>query len=210
MSQFDEPEEFTGVRLNPGDILGHTLLVWAVDYKEHSPTRFSTPDKKSDVIVVDLVDLDLYDEYDNPGLLARRQWWRQGRLIQTLRNKIGSPRPMLVMMDKGTGAQGYAAPYVLTSMSGDDKSVARANEWFARHPGHEPSKPDSEYEYTGTTNTINSVADPWNSNPVTEAQPRQHRPTQPAQSSNPTLDRLRAQAERNRARLPKPPDEPGF
>jgi len=204
MSQFDEPEEVTGLRLNPADIIGHVLLVWAIDYKEHSPTRFSTPDKKSDVIVVDLVDLDLYDEDDREGLLARRQWWRQGRLIQTLRGKIGSTRPMLVMMDKGTGTQGYAAPYVLTSVSSDPVMVTRANDWFARHPNHQVSTPDGEWG-------VKPDEDPWE--PKQQPRPEQ-RPAQPQQPSNPTLDRLRAQATRNRAKgiLPQPPsdDQPGF
>lgn len=198
MSQFfDEPEEVTGVRLNPADIVGHVLLVWAIEYKDHSPTRFTQEGKKSDVIVVDLVDLDLYDDDDKPGYLARRQWWRQGRLIQVLRPKIGSPRPMLVVMDKGTGTQGYAAPYVLTSVSGDAECVNRANDWFARHPGHEPSLPEDKW-------AAQQQVDAW--------EPKQTRPAAQAEkpASNPVLDRLRAQAERNKGRLPKPPDEPGF
>lgn len=136
---FSDPEETGGVRLNPKDILGHLLLVWAVDYIEHSPTQYTRPDKLSDVIVVDVVDLDLADELGRPGLCARRTWWRQALLIQALRPKIGDSAPILAKMDKGGATMGRAAPYVLTNMKGDPHSVQRAQQWAAANPGFTPS-----------------------------------------------------------------------
>jgi hypothetical protein len=212
MSQplFDEPGEQTQadyIRILPADIVGHTLLVWAVDYIEHSPTQFSRADKPSDVIVVDLVDLDLFDPDTNEaGYLAQGQWWRQGRLIQVLKPKIGSARPILGRMDRGVAAQGFAAPFVLTSMSTDPVAVGRANVWLASHPDFKPSTPKAD-----------SFQDPWEQQPQPppprqSAAARPSRPLQQAQQQTSSLmDRLRAQAERNRAQqLPPPPDQPGF
>ena len=74
--EFSEPgEEFTGVRINPRDCLDHLLLIWVIEYLPHKPTQFSRPDKPSDVIVVDVVDLDEKDpETDEVGLMARQGW----------------------------------------------------------------------------------------------------------------------------------------
>ena len=70
--EFEEPEETSGIRINPADVVGHLLLVWAIEYKDDSPTRFSKPDKKSDVIIVDLVDLDLEGEDGGDGYQLAR------------------------------------------------------------------------------------------------------------------------------------------
>jgi hypothetical protein len=218
--QFEEPEQVSGVRINPADILGHLLMVWAIEYIEHSPTRFTTADKRSDVIIVDLVDLDLYDDNNQPGYLARRQWWRQGRLIQTLREKIGRPLPMLVVMGKGTGQPGFAAPFELVSVTQDTSAVERANKWYAMHPDFKPSSP------RGSVST--DTRDPWESSHGTtnpppgnyqpqRQQPQQQSPLQRAQQGTSSLmDKLKAEAEARRAQqnLPPPPpnqdDVPGF
>lgn len=139
MPLFDEPEETAGLRINPADAQGHLLLVWAVQYVAHSPTRFTQPGKQSDVIIVDVVDLDQNGEDGQPGLLARRTWWRQGKLIQALRPKVGAATPMLVQMSKGTGSQGFAAPFILVSMTQDRQAVARATRWLENHPDFKPS-----------------------------------------------------------------------
>ena len=136
---FSDPEETGGLRLNPKDILGHLLLVWAVDYIAHSPTQYSRPDKPSDVIVVDVVDLNQADDYGRPGLVARRCWWRQSLLIQSLKPKIGDLAPILATMDKGAGTMGRAAPFVLTNMKSDPRAVERAQAWAAANPGFKPS-----------------------------------------------------------------------
>ena len=39
------PEEFTGVRINPRDCVGHLLLIWVIDYLPHKPTQYTRPDK---------------------------------------------------------------------------------------------------------------------------------------------------------------------
>lgn len=140
-SQFDEPDESGGARIYPKDVLGHLLIVWAVDYIAHSPTQFSRPDKPSDVVVVDVVDLDQVDpDSGAPGLVSRRTWWRQSQLIASLKRKVGTGTPMLARMGKGTATMGQP-PFVLNSMTADPQCVQRANAWFQNHPDFKPSEP---------------------------------------------------------------------
>lgn len=183
MEQFDEPaaQEFNGVRINPRDVVGHLLIVWAIEYLEHKPTQFSRPDKPSDVIVVDVVDLDLLDPEKNnlPGLLARHVWWRQAKLIQALRPRVGG-KPLLAYMAKGGASTGFNAPFVLNSATGEPAAVQRASEWFRRNADFQPSQPFS------LTDGVGEV------------------PAQP--TSEPTLlERMTQQAIRGAARLPDPP-----
>lgn len=141
----DEPDEAGGVRLYPKDILNHLLLVWVIEYVEHSPTKFTKygddgkPTSPCDAIIVDVVDLDQYDENGVAGLLGRKTWWRQGRLIGVLKPRVGKQNPILVRMGKGGASQGMNAPFEITTMSGDPASVARANNWYAANPNFTPS-----------------------------------------------------------------------
>lgn len=183
MEDFDEPAEgFAGTRINPRDVVGHLLMIWAIEYLPHKPTQYSRPDKPSDVIVVDVVDLDAPDPETNlPGLLARHVWWRQAKLIQALRDRIGS-KPMLAYMAKGGASTGFNAPFVLSSATKEPAAVQRAQEWMARNPGFAPSTPF----------------------PSEEAQ----EPATPAATPTlaPTLvERMAAQSLRGAARLPDPP-----
>jgi len=137
--EFDEPDAVgSGDRLNPSDCLGHLLVVWACDYIDHSPTRFTKPGDKSDVIVVDVVDLDLPDDQGYQGALYRRCWWRQARLIGALRNRVGNPNPLLGWMQQGVATMGRP-PYELVSATSDKDAVARAQAWANAHPRFEPS-----------------------------------------------------------------------
>lgn len=138
--KFVEPEETGGNRCYPKDIVNHLLLVWAIDYIAHSPTQYTRPDKPSDVIVVDVVDLDQVDEFTNQaGLVARRTWWRQSRLIQSLKPRLGNTDPMLVRMVKGMGSKGMNAPFELLSMTGDPGCVGRATAWLNSNHDFAPS-----------------------------------------------------------------------
>lgn len=140
---FDEPIEVgNGVRMYPKDIMGHLLLVWAVEYIPHSPSQFTQPGKPSDVVTVDVVNLDMQDpETNKQGLLARATWWRQAQLIKALRPKVGGLSPLLVEMTKGTAAMGRTAPFVLVSRTQDPHAVHRANMWLQANPDYVPSKP---------------------------------------------------------------------
>lgn len=137
MSQaFEEPDEVGGTRLNPKELVNHLLLVWPVDYIPHSPTKYSRPDKPSDVIVVDVVDLDA------PGgpVLAPKSWWRQAKLIQALKPKIGRIKPMLCYMAKEPESPGTQAAYILVSASSDPQCVQRGMQWLTDNPWFKPSE----------------------------------------------------------------------
>lgn len=141
LEENEMPEEFTGVRINPRDVVGHLLLVWVIDYLAHKPTQYTRPDKPSDVIVVDCVDLDVLDEAQQPGLLARHTWWRQAKLIQKLKPKVGNPSPYLCRMAKGGAGTGFNAPFILNGAGDEPGAKERAVEWAARNPGFKPSTP---------------------------------------------------------------------
>lgn len=147
--ELDEPEENSGDRLYPKDILNHLLLVWVVEYIPESPTKFTKPGHACDAIVVDVVDLDLYDEDGQPGLLARKTWWRQSRLIRDLKARVGKPNPILVRMGKANASMGMNAPFAITTMSADPGSVARANNWYAANPDFRPSEVWKQVEDDG-------------------------------------------------------------
>jgi hypothetical protein len=138
---FGEPEETGGLRLNPKDIINHLLMVWSCDYIAHSPTQFTQPGKPSDVIVVDVVDLDQMGADGQPGLLAVRCWWRQAQLIQSLKPRIGKPDPVLARMGRGTASMGKAAPYQLISATADGQAVRLATSWLEAHPEFTPGNP---------------------------------------------------------------------
>lgn len=143
------PEEFTGLRINPRDVVGHLLMIWVIDYLPHKPTQYSRPDKPSDVIVVDVVDLDIVDpESGQPGLLARHTWWRQAKLIQKLKSKVGTPHPWLARMAKGGASTGFNAPFVLNGAADEPGAKERAMEWASRNPGFTPSTPFVEGQIT--------------------------------------------------------------
>jgi hypothetical protein len=135
-------QETDGRRIYPRDILGHLILVWPVEYLPNKPTINSRPDRPSDVVVVDVVDLDVVDpETNRPGLLAQRVWWRPALLIRDLKNLIGSKNPVVAYMTQGGATPGRNAPFKLVSASGDEACMRRAREWRAQNPGFVPSAP---------------------------------------------------------------------
>lgn len=137
----DEPDQQgNGVRAYPKDLLGHLLLVWAIEYIEHAPTQFTKPGQPSDVVVVDVVDFSDLDQETGEPIIARCTWWRQAQLIKSMKGKIGRD-PVLVSMGKGSAAIGKSQPFVLTSQTQNESAVKMAQDWAAAHPDFEPSKP---------------------------------------------------------------------
>lgn len=128
----------TGVKLYPNLLLNHLLLVWAIEYVEHSPTQYSTPDRPSDAVIVDVVDLDAIGSDGQPGLVSRRTWWRQARLIQEMKPSIGKPNPKLGVMIRGRATRGQP-PYVLELKHGDPVCLQRANLWRQANAAFLPS-----------------------------------------------------------------------
>lgn len=133
---FEDPDPVGGDRLNPKDCLGHLLMVWAVSYIDHSPTKFTVANKPSDVIVVDVVDLDQADEDGYQGKVFRSCWWRQSRLIGSLRGRIGRG-PTLAWMAQGVATMGFP-PFELRSANQDAEAVGRGQAWLAAHPEFAP------------------------------------------------------------------------
>jgi hypothetical protein len=184
---FSEPDE-AGGRLYPREIIGHLLLVWPVAHIADAPSKYSKPGKPSDAIQVDVVDLDQVDpSTGEPGLLVYGTWWRPSKLIQSLRNRVGSPDPMLAWMQMGTANPGMNAPYVLTSATKDPEAVRRATEWMMRNPDFVPT----------------SVQD----GSVTDGEPSVVEEDQPAREPT-VLERLAKMSQQGADRLPKPPSEP--
>lgn len=181
-----EFSELESGRLNPRDILGHLLLVWPVDYIEHAPTKFSRPDKPSDAIVVDVVDLDEVDDAGNDGVVYAGVWWRPSRLIQKLKTRVGVSDPVLATMQQGTSTQGMNAPFILVSATSDPVSVKRAEEWGARNPTFQATAPQMKPETE------------QKSQPQVEGET----PREPTQ-----LEKLARLAREGADRLPKPPEE---
>lgn len=134
---FGEPEIAGGPY--PKELLGHLLMVWAVEYIEDAPSKFSNRGAPSDVIVVDMVDLNEVEFGTNEaGVLSRGAWWRGGRLIGSLKRRLGKPDPVLAWMRLGTASAGFNAPYELVSATSDPESVRRAQNWLDSHPDFRP------------------------------------------------------------------------
>src|SRR6186713_1227864 len=101
----------TGEFVKPQQVEGHLLIVYPTGYVPFIQTVHSRPDKPSDAIRVDLVDLDETDEATGaPGKIYRNSNWMQSVLIATLRPEIG--RKVLGVMGKGVGKKGFNAPWV--------------------------------------------------------------------------------------------------
>jgi len=124
--------------LYPQDCPNHLLMVWFTGYIEHSPTRYTIAGKKSDAIVVDIVDLDQADENGYQGRVYRQTWWRPGRLIGFGKQRIGRPNPVLARMVKGAMIMGNY-PYELELMDHDPDCVGRGNAWFQANPHWKPT-----------------------------------------------------------------------
>jgi len=181
---FGEPEVAGGPY--PKDLINHLLLVWAVDYIDDAPSKFSRSGQLADVIVVDLVDLDEMDPYTRqPGAVARSAWWRPSKLIQALKRRLGSPDPVLAWMQMGTASAGMNAPYVLTSATGDPAAVARAEAWMAANPNFAPS----------------SSAPPLRGQATVRQEVEQAQPARPLSALQ---QQLIEQAQRGADRLPPP------
>lgn len=134
--ELDEPD--TAGWLDPKEIIGDLLIVWAIRYIEHSPTKHSVPGRNSDVVVVDGVNLDRVGADGTEGVIIRNSWWRQGRLIMVLKKRIGNPKPILIRLSKGTSSN---SPYELHTQTADPDAMRRYKEWWDRNPDFEPTNP---------------------------------------------------------------------
>jgi hypothetical protein len=194
---FAEPETAGGPY--PKDLVGHLLMVWPVDYIDDAPTQFSRSGQASDVIVVDLVDLNEKDTFSGEtGLLARGAWWRPGRLIGSLKRRLGSKDPVLAWMTMGTASKGMNAPYELATATGDAAAVAAANAWLDAHPDFEPTGYVSPVPSVHSKQEATNHQDPVNPQPEVESESSRVRSS---------LERMARQAQEGADRLPTPPQK---
>lgn len=194
---FAEPETAGGPY--PKDLVGHLLMVWPVDYIDDAPSKFSRPGAQSDVIVVDLVDLDVVDEYTKElGQLSRQAWWRPGRLIGSLKRRLGSKDPVLAWMQMGTASKGMNAPYELVSATSDPMSVDRAKLWLEKNPDFEPTN------YVETHEQVQARID-RRREPESNPQPEVETSEQSRVRSQ--LEQMARQAQAGADRLPDPPQK---
>jgi hypothetical protein len=185
---YAEPETSGGPY--PKELVGHLLLVWPTEYIDDVPSKFSRPGQLSDVIVVDLVDLDEADEFTGEmGRMARNVWWRPGKLIGALKRRVGSADPVLGWMTQGVGTQGFNAPFILQSATSDPKAVARAEEWEQRNPGFRPT----------ARGQLSSMA------PASAPEVNEPEPEKKPQREESTLERLARMAQQGAERLPPAP-----
>jgi hypothetical protein len=211
---FAEPEE--NGRIFPKDILGHLLMVWSVGYIAHSPTSFTKPGKLSDVIVVDVVDLDQIGEDGQPGLLVRRAWWRQTKLIMSLKGRLGKPDPVLARMIQGKPTKGLP-PFELASATADAEAVRRGTAWLTSHPGFIPSELDIQQEIKGELAAGQVEVDAMTHHGAAADQPAWSQPQPQATTSGTSaqetyLEKLARQSAEGAARLPaaRPADVPPY
>ena len=136
--EWDEPVESTAEFITPQKLANHLLIVFPIGYVDHIQTRFTRPDKPSDAIAVDVIDLDAVSDDGAPGKLYRNNNWMQAKLIQALRPKIG--RRMLAHMRQGMSSNGMNPPWILVSATGDPDAVKRADAWMANHPEYRPTE----------------------------------------------------------------------
>lgn len=192
---FGEPEIAGGPY--PKELLGHLLMVWAVEYIEDAPSKFSNRGAPSDVIVVDIVDLNEVEFGTNEaGVLSRGAWWRGGRLIGSLKRRLGKPDPVLAWMRLGTASAGFNAPYELVSATSDPESVRRAQNWLDSHPDFTPG---------GAMSRVSSSPRP-STEEVPESNPEPEVETDSPSRIRSQLEQMAKQSQRGADRLPASPE----
>lgn len=118
-------------KFRPADYQGNLLLVWPTEYR----TGIKTDYGDSDAIAARVVVLDApggVEEHDNVLFF-------QGALISTLKPSVGSPKPVLGRLGRGTSKPGQSAPFILSPFTEVDAKAAR--DYFANQFGGTPEAP---------------------------------------------------------------------
>lgn len=134
---FARPADTGGEFVNPRQLDGHLLIVYPLGYVPFIQTKFSRPDKPSDGIAVDVVDLDDKDERGNPGKVYRNCNWMQGQLIASLKSRVG--QKVLGRIGLGVARNGMNPPWVLVDMFDDAAARERASAWVRANPDFAPT-----------------------------------------------------------------------
>jgi hypothetical protein len=118
-------------KFRPADYQGNLILVWPTEYR----TGIKTDYGDSDAIAARVVVLDAaggVEEHDNVLFF-------QGALISTLKPSVGSNKPVLGRLGRGTSKPGQSAPFILTPFTEADAKAAR--EYFSNQFGGTPEAP---------------------------------------------------------------------
>lgn len=129
--EWASPIEGGGEFIKIGQLAGHLIIAYPIGYIEHLPTKFSTPDKRSDAIACDIVDLDVMDENGQPGKIYRNQRLMQGQVIAALRPRIGGR--VLGRVTQGISRNGMNPPWQIQDATKDPDAIARATAWVQVH-----------------------------------------------------------------------------
>lgn len=118
-------------KFRPADYQGNLILVWPTEYR----TGIKTDYGDSDAVAARVVVLDApggVEEHDNVLFF-------QGALISTLKPSVGSNKPVLGRLGRGTSKPGQSAPFILTPFTEADAKAAR--DYFANQFGGTPDAP---------------------------------------------------------------------
>jgi len=127
---FSQPSPASNFR--PADYQGNLILVWPTEYKTAIKTAFGDSDAIAARVVV--LDTPTIEEHDNVLFF-------QGALISTLKPSVGSAKPVLGRLGRGTAKPGQTAPFVLTPFTEADAKAAR--DYFAAQFGGTSDAPKS-------------------------------------------------------------------
>ncbi len=126
---FSQPASASKFRA--ADYQGNLILVWPTEYR----TGIKTDYGDSDAIAARVVVLDAtngVEEHDNVLFF-------QAALIATLKPSVGSTKPVLGRLGRGTSKPGQSAPFILTPFTEADAKLAR--DYFAAQFGGTPAAP---------------------------------------------------------------------
>jgi hypothetical protein len=118
-------------KFRPADYQGNLILVWPTEYRQGIKTDYGD----SDAIAARVVVLDGsggIEEHDNVLFF-------QGALISTLKPSVGTNKPVLGRLGRGTSKPGQSAPFILTPFTEADAKAAR--DYFANQFGGTTAAP---------------------------------------------------------------------
>lgn len=138
-NEWDEVVETTGEFVRVSDLAGHLVIMFPIGYIPHIQTMNTRPDKPSDAICCDVIDLDVVGDDGQPGKLFRSNNFMQTKLILGLRPKIGG-RVLGRVGQQPSTKPGRNPAWILASATQDPEAVARANAWLTAHPNYVPTE----------------------------------------------------------------------
>lgn len=126
------PQNQDGDRLQPADIVGHTMVICPIEYIPHIQTVNTKAGEQSPAIRVNVAVLSQPDAEGKPAIYRGALWFNV-KLYGGLRKQIGET--ILGRMEQGQGTPGQNPPWQLADVMGDPEWVAFATNWLATPEG---------------------------------------------------------------------------